>query len=73
MLHAVLWLETYLKSFENTLIVVSHARDFLNEVLLSFTSPCCKIGVHILIAEHIFKQVSRVCTLSKRDEILVHI
>eukprot|EP00052_Salpingoeca_macrocollata_P008989 m.70849 g.70849 ORF g.70849 m.70849 type:complete len:744 (-) comp16868_c0_seq1:298-2529(-) len=31
-LHAVLWLEEYLKSFENTVIVVSHARSFLNEV-----------------------------------------
>eukprot|EP00053_Salpingoeca_punica_P013269 m.119637 g.119637 ORF g.119637 m.119637 type:complete len:746 (+) comp16157_c1_seq1:131-2368(+) len=31
-LHAVLWLEEYLKTFENTLIVVSHAREFLNEV-----------------------------------------
>lgn len=31
-LHAVLWLETYLKNWSNTLIVVSHDRNFLNEV-----------------------------------------
>mmetsp|Transcript_47354 Transcript_47354/g.108957 ORF Transcript_47354/g.108957 Transcript_47354/m.108957 type:complete len:751 (-) Transcript_47354:74-2326(-) len=29
-LHAVLWLEEYLQSWEKTLIVVSHARSFLN-------------------------------------------
>ncbi len=28
----VLWLENYLKQWEKILIVVSHARDFLNEV-----------------------------------------
>lgn len=31
-LHAVLWLEEYLKSYENTVVIVSHARGFLNEV-----------------------------------------
>ena len=31
-LHAVIWLEDYLVSFEKTLIIVSHAREFLNEV-----------------------------------------
>lgn len=31
-LDAVMWLEDYLKNFENTLLVVSHARDFLNTV-----------------------------------------
>lgn len=31
-LHAVLWLEEYLQSWTKTLIVVSHARDFLNNV-----------------------------------------
>ena len=28
----VIWLEEYLQTWKNTLIVVSHARDFLNEV-----------------------------------------
>ncbi|KAJ1639294.1 P-loop containing nucleoside triphosphate hydrolase protein [Pavlovales sp. CCMP2436] len=32
-LHAVLWLEEYLQSWEKTLIVVSHARSFLNAVV----------------------------------------
>lgn len=31
-LDAVLWLEDYLRSFPNTVVVVSHAREFLNEV-----------------------------------------
>jgi len=31
-LHAVVWLEEYLRGYENTVVVVSHARDFLNEV-----------------------------------------
>ena len=31
-LHAVLWLETYLQSWQKTLVVVSHARSFLNSV-----------------------------------------
>ena len=31
-LDAVLWLEDYLKKFENTVFVVSHAREFLNSV-----------------------------------------
>ncbi|KAK9867268.1 hypothetical protein WJX84_007223 [Apatococcus fuscideae] len=31
-LHAVLWLEDYLVRWPNTLLVVSHARDFLNVV-----------------------------------------
>ncbi|EGD73389.1 P-glycoprotein [Salpingoeca rosetta] len=31
-LHAVLWLENYLKNYENTVVIVSHARGFLNEV-----------------------------------------
>ena len=31
-LHAVLWLENYLVSYEKTLLVVSHDRRFLNEV-----------------------------------------
>jgi ATPase subunit of ABC transporter with duplicated ATPase domains len=30
--HAVLWLETYLQSWGKTLVVVSHARSFLNNV-----------------------------------------
>lgn len=30
-LHAVVWLENYLRGYQNTVIVVSHARDFLNE------------------------------------------
>jgi len=29
-LHAVLWLETYLQGWDKTLVVVSHARSFLN-------------------------------------------
>eukprot|EP00039_Didymoeca_costata_P005566 m.82564 g.82564 ORF g.82564 m.82564 type:complete len:768 (-) comp12875_c0_seq1:39-2342(-) len=32
-LHAVVWLENYLRGYQNTVIVVSHARDFLNEVV----------------------------------------
>ena len=32
-LHAVLWLEDYLQQWKKTLIVVSHARDFLNNVV----------------------------------------
>jgi ATP-binding cassette subfamily F protein 3 len=32
-LHAVLWLEEYLQSWDKTLIVVSHARSFLNSVV----------------------------------------
>ncbi|XP_024537100.1 ABC transporter F family member 3 [Selaginella moellendorffii] len=32
-LHAVLWLETYLLKWPKTLIVVSHARNFLNAVV----------------------------------------
>eukprot|EP00735_Rhodelphis_limneticus_P001695 TRINITY_DN12355_c0_g1::TRINITY_DN12355_c0_g1_i1::g.4977::m.4977 TRINITY_DN12355_c0_g1::TRINITY_DN12355_c0_g1_i1::g.4977 ORF type:complete len:772 (+),score=197.02,sp/Q8H0V6/AB3F_ARATH/43.37/0.0,ABC_tran/PF00005.22/2.1e-19,ABC_tran/PF00005.22/1.8e-24,ABC_tran_2/PF12848.2/8.3e+02,ABC_tran_2/PF12848.2/3.9e-21,AAA_21/PF13304.1/2.7e-07,AAA_21/PF13304.1/0.00081,AAA_21/PF13304.1/5.8e-06,SMC_N/PF02463.14/0.053,SMC_N/PF02463.14/8.8e+02,SMC_N/PF02463.14/1.3,SMC_N/PF02463.14/0.095,AAA_29/PF13555.1/0.014,A len=32
-LHAVLWLEAYLESWQRTLIVVSHAREFLNGVV----------------------------------------
>ena len=31
-LHAVLWLETYLQGWNKTLVVVSHARSFLNNV-----------------------------------------
>jgi ABC-type polar amino acid transport system ATPase subunit len=31
-LHAVIWLESYLQSWTNTLVVVSHDRDFLNAV-----------------------------------------
>ena len=31
-LDAVMWLSDYLRSFQNTVVVVSHARDFLNEV-----------------------------------------
>eukprot|EP01080_Neovahlkampfia_damariscottae_P000492 gene492-8006_t len=31
-LHAVLWLEKYLAEYKNTMIVVSHDRNFLNEV-----------------------------------------
>ena len=31
-LEAVLWLQEYLKSYRNTVIVVSHDREFLNEV-----------------------------------------
>ena len=31
-LEAVLWLESYLKSYLHTIIVVSHDRSFLNEV-----------------------------------------
>jgi ATP-binding cassette subfamily F protein 3 len=32
-LHAVLWLENYLLNFENTLVLVSHDRNFLNSVV----------------------------------------
>eukprot|EP00002_Diphylleia_rotans_P033358 TRINITY_DN7081_c0_g3_i1.p1 TRINITY_DN7081_c0_g3~~TRINITY_DN7081_c0_g3_i1.p1 ORF type:complete len:736 (-),score=189.25 TRINITY_DN7081_c0_g3_i1:125-2332(-) len=32
-LHAVLWLEDYLLSWSKTLIIVSHAREFLNSVV----------------------------------------
>ncbi|GBG74985.1 hypothetical protein CBR_g19498 [Chara braunii] len=32
-LHAVLWLESYLLRWKKTLVVVSHARDFLNTVV----------------------------------------
>jgi ATP-binding cassette subfamily F protein 3 len=32
-LHAVMWLEEYLQGWEKTLIVVSHARSFLNAVV----------------------------------------
>lgn len=32
-LHAVVWLENYLRNYEKTVIVVSHARGFLNEVV----------------------------------------
>ena len=28
----VIWLEEYLQTWDNTLIVVSHARDFLNSI-----------------------------------------
>lgn len=31
-LHAVLWLEQYLQNYKNTLVIVSHQRDFLNSV-----------------------------------------
>ena len=31
-LHAVIWLESYLQTWTNTLVVVSHDRDFLNAV-----------------------------------------
>ena len=31
-LDAVMWLENYISNFENTVLVVSHARDFLNNV-----------------------------------------
>jgi ATP-binding cassette subfamily F protein 3 len=31
-LHAVLWLEDYLLKWNRTVVVVSHARDFLNTV-----------------------------------------
>ena len=31
-LHAVLWLEKFLKKWDKTLVVVSHSRSFLNEV-----------------------------------------
>lgn len=31
-LHAVLWLERYLQSLETTVVIVSHAREFLNKV-----------------------------------------
>ena len=31
-LDAVMWLENYLNSFKNTVVVVSHAWEFLNEV-----------------------------------------
>ena len=31
-LDATMWLEDYLNTWENTLIVVSHARNFLNNV-----------------------------------------
>lgn len=32
-LHAVLWLEDYLQTFPHTLLVVSHDRNFLNNVI----------------------------------------
>lgn len=32
-LHALLWLEAYLSQWKKTLVVVSHARDFLNAVV----------------------------------------
>jgi len=31
-LHAVIWLENYLQTWPNTLVVVSHDRDFLNAI-----------------------------------------
>eukprot|EP00045_Choanoeca_perplexa_P009610 m.92961 g.92961 ORF g.92961 m.92961 type:complete len:751 (-) comp14970_c0_seq1:169-2421(-) len=31
-LHAVMWLEEYLRNYDNTVIIVSHARGFLNSV-----------------------------------------
>eukprot|EP00730_Choanoeca_flexa_P020452 TRINITY_DN9987_c0_g1_i1.p1 TRINITY_DN9987_c0_g1~~TRINITY_DN9987_c0_g1_i1.p1 ORF type:complete len:770 (+),score=186.99 TRINITY_DN9987_c0_g1_i1:53-2362(+) len=31
-LHAVMWLEDYLRDYDNTVIIVSHARGFLNSV-----------------------------------------
>ena len=31
-MHAVLWLEEYLMRWKKTLVVVSHDRDFLNNV-----------------------------------------
>ncbi|EDQ84385.1 uncharacterized protein MONBRDRAFT_34730 [Monosiga brevicollis MX1] len=31
-LHAVLWLENYLQNYENTVVIVSHAKGFLNSV-----------------------------------------
>lgn len=31
-LDAVMWLQDYIRSFENTVVVVSHAREFLNEI-----------------------------------------
>lgn len=36
-LHAVLWLEDYLQSWSKTVIVVSHARDFLDAVVTDIT------------------------------------
>lgn len=41
-LHAVLWLEAYLVKWPKTFIVVSHAREFLNTVMLckSSASTC---------------------------------
>lgn len=36
-LHAVLWLETYLVKWPKTFIVVSHAREFLNTVMIFFS------------------------------------
>jgi len=32
-LHAVLWLETYLLKWPKTVLIVSHAREFLNSVV----------------------------------------
>ena len=32
-LHAVLWLEQYLQGWDRTLLIVSHARSFLNHVV----------------------------------------
>ena len=31
-LDAVMWLQDYIRNFENTVVIVSHAREFLNEV-----------------------------------------
>jgi ATP-binding cassette subfamily F protein 3 len=31
-LDAVMWLEEYLKDWENTVIIISHAREFMNQV-----------------------------------------
>ena len=31
-LHATVWLEEYLRTYKKALVVVSHARDFLNEI-----------------------------------------
>lgn len=35
---AVIWLQDYLKNFKSTVVIVSHAREFLNEVCTDIIS-----------------------------------
>lgn len=49
-LHAVLWLETYLVKWPKTIIVVSHAREFLNTVRILSVNPARLINICTLLS-----------------------